>query len=69
MTSECDFAMVGIVTFEPEGPGTRYTARVRHWDSEAQKQHEAMGFEQGWTLVADQLAALAEAEARTAVAA
>lgn len=64
MTSECDFAMVAIVTFEPEGNGTRYTARVRHWDAEAQKQHEAMGFEEGWGIVAGQLAELAEAEAR-----
>jgi uncharacterized protein YndB with AHSA1/START domain len=69
MTSDCDFAMVAIITFEPEGAGTRYTARVRHWDAEAQQKHEAMGFEPGWTMVADQLAALAEEEARTPVAA
>lgn len=69
MTSECDFAMAAIVTFDPEGEGTRYTAKVRHWDAEAQKQHEAMGFEPGWTMVAGQLAALAEEEARTRVAA
>ena len=69
MTSECDFAMVAIVDFEPEGSGTRYTARVRHWDAEARKAHEAMGFEEGWGIVTSQLAELAEAEARTPVAA
>lgn len=69
MTSECDFAMVAIVDFEPEGQGTRYTARCRHWDAEAQKKHEAMGFEEGWGIVAGQLAELAEEEARTPVAA
>jgi uncharacterized protein YndB with AHSA1/START domain len=69
MTSECDFAMVAIIDFEPEGQGTRYTARVRHWDADAVKQHEAMGFQEGWTLVAGQLAELAEEEARTRVAA
>lgn len=69
MTSECDFAMVAITTFEPEGSGTRYTARVRHWDEEAVRKHQAMGFEEGWGIVAAQLAELAEAEARTAAAA
>ena len=54
--------MVVIVTFAPEGGGTRYTARVRHWDEEALKRHEAMGFHEGWGVVADQLAELAEAE-------
>lgn len=69
MTSECDFAMVAIVTFDREGSGTRYTARVRHWDAEAKEKHAAMGFEQGWSIVASQLAEIAEAEARTSVAA
>lgn len=63
MTSECDFAMVAIVTFEQEGAGTRYTARVRHWDAEALKKHEAMGFHEGWGIVTAQLAEIAEAEA------
>ncbi|MEZ0172544.1 SRPBCC family protein [Microvirga sp. TS319] len=52
--------MVVIVTFDPEGAGTRYTARVRHWNEETLKQHEAMGFHEGWGIVAGQLAALAE---------
>ena len=59
----CDMAMVAIVTFEPEGSGTRYTARVRHWSEEALKAHEAMGFEEGWSICAAQLAEIAEAEA------
>ena len=61
--------MVVIVTFEPESGGTRYTARVRHWDEETLKRHEAMGFAQGWGIGAGQLAALAEAEAPAAAAA
>ena len=52
--------MVVIVTFDPEGAGTRYTARVLHWNEETLKQHEAMGFHEGWGIVAGQLAALAE---------
>lgn len=57
-----DQFMVAIVTFEPEDGGTRYTARVLHWSEEALKRHEAMGFQQGWSTVAEQLARLAEAE-------
>ena len=52
--------MTGIITFEPDGDHTRYTARVRHWTAEAKAQHEKMGFETGWGICADQLAALAK---------
>lgn len=55
--------MVGIFEIAPEGDGTRYTASARHWDAETMKQHEEMGFEQGWGIVADQLGALAEGRA------
>ena len=48
-----------IVTFEPEGAQTRYTAIARHWTQEARQQHEAMGFHTGWGICADQMAALA----------
>jgi len=58
--------MVGTMEFAAEGDRTRYTASARHWAREAYEQHKAMGFEQGWGIVADQLAALAEAEARVA---
>jgi uncharacterized protein YndB with AHSA1/START domain len=52
--------MVGIFEIEAEGQGTRYTARARHWTDEALQQHREMGFEPGWSTVADQLAALCE---------
>jgi uncharacterized protein YndB with AHSA1/START domain len=52
--------MVGIFEIAAEGSGTRYTASARHWNDEARKQHEAMGFEEGWKQVAAQLKALAE---------
>jgi uncharacterized protein YndB with AHSA1/START domain len=63
MTTDCDFATVMITSFEPEGSGTRYTAVCRHFDAEAVGKHREMGFDQGWTIVAAQLAELAEAEA------
>jgi uncharacterized protein YndB with AHSA1/START domain len=50
--------------FADEGGKTRYTGSARHWTKEAYDQHKTMGFEQGWTAVAEQLAALAEAETK-----
>jgi uncharacterized protein YndB with AHSA1/START domain len=52
--------MTVILTFADEAGKTRYTARVRHWTAEDKAAHEAMGFEQGWGICADQLAALAK---------
>lgn len=52
--------MVGIWEIAPEGDGTRYTARARHWTAEARDQHLAMGFEAGWNAVADQFKVLCE---------
>ena len=51
---------VRIDTFEPEGDGTRYTSRARHWDDKAMQTHAEMGFEPGWGAAADQLAQVAE---------
>jgi uncharacterized protein YndB with AHSA1/START domain len=53
--------MVGSWEIAPEGDGTRFTGSARHWTEEAMKQHEAMGFHEGWGVCADQLAALCEA--------
>ena len=52
--------MIGSWEIEPEGEGTRYTASARHWTEEAMRQHEDMGFAQGWSACADQLAQLCE---------
>jgi uncharacterized protein YndB with AHSA1/START domain len=53
--------MTGILTFEDETGGTRYTARVKHWNEGDREAHEAMGFHQGWAIATEQLAALVEA--------
>jgi uncharacterized protein YndB with AHSA1/START domain len=53
--------MLGIWEIEPEGTGTRYTARARHWTPESMAHHKEMGFEQGWGICTDQLQALCEA--------
>lgn len=46
-----------ILTFEPAGQGTRYTALVRHRDAAGRKKHEDMGFHNGWSAALDQLVA------------
>lgn len=50
--------MTVVLTFEAAGGKTRYTARVLHWSVADRKQHEEMGFHQGWGQCADQLAEL-----------
>ena len=50
--------MTVTLSFENEGGGTRYTARVRHWSVADREAHEKMGFYTGWGQCADQLAAL-----------
>lgn len=53
--------MIGIWEIAAEGDGTRYTGRARHWSEETMKQHDEMGFEEGWGACADELKALCEA--------
>ena len=51
--------MVATVELTPAADGrTEYVATARHWNAETMKQHEAMGFHEGWGQCADQLAEL-----------
>jgi uncharacterized protein YndB with AHSA1/START domain len=52
--------MTASVSIEPSPKGTLYIARAFHKDAEAKKQHEEMGFHQGWGTALDQLVALAK---------
>lgn len=58
--------MVGSFEFEPAGGKTRFRGRARHWTAEARAQHEAMGFEAGWGVMAEQWEAVAKRIAETA---
>jgi uncharacterized protein YndB with AHSA1/START domain len=49
-----------VVTLEPRGSGTRYTAMAIHGDEATRKRHEQMGFYEGWGQTLDQLVALAK---------
>lgn len=53
--------MTGIVELEPHGTGTRYVATALHNNEASRKQHEDMGFHQGWGTALDQLVAYVKA--------
>ena len=50
-------ALTAILEFSPEGTGTRYAARVLHKTAADAAKHAELGFETGWGMVLDQLAA------------
>lgn len=52
--------MVTHLDFEDVGGRTRYLARAMHWSADTLKEHENMGFHEGWGTAADQLEALAK---------
>lgn len=52
-----------IVLMDPDGDGTRYSARVLHKDEADRIRHEQMGFADGWGQCLDQLAELVEGPA------
>jgi uncharacterized protein YndB with AHSA1/START domain len=47
-----------VLTFEPQGRGTRYVAHVMHTDPIGREKHAQMGFHDGWGAALDQLVAL-----------
>lgn len=49
-----------MITIEPHGMGTKYTATALHTNEEGRKAHEAMGFHHGWGAALDQLVELAK---------
>jgi len=51
------FAFTCILTLEPHGTGTKYTATALHGDPATKKTHEEMGFHDGWGTALDQLVA------------
>ncbi len=51
--------MTTIIEMSDERGKTRYVVRALHWTEEARKQHEGMGFQEGWKQTTNQLEALA----------
>jgi uncharacterized protein YndB with AHSA1/START domain len=47
--------MSAEILLTPDGDGTIYQARAMHGNAETMKQHEEMGFHDGWGTAATQL--------------
>ncbi len=52
-----EFFYTAFITLEAQGKGTKYTALVLHKDEAGRKQHEDMGFHEGWGKAFEQLVA------------
>ena len=52
--------ITAMILFQPRGKGTQYRAIAMHRDEADNKQHEEMGFFDGWGAVTTQLEALAK---------
>jgi uncharacterized protein YndB with AHSA1/START domain len=52
--------LTAIITFTPEGGGTRYRAHVLHRNTKDSLKHQEMGFFDGWGTVIEQLAKTVE---------
>ena len=52
------FYFTGVISLEPHGSGTRYSALVKHANADSRKRHEDMGFHAGWGTALDQLIAV-----------
>jgi len=57
---EVAFPFTAVISLEPQGSGTKYTALVIHADAASRKKHEDMGFRNGWGAALDQLVVLAK---------
>jgi len=58
LTAEAGFYVTAVITLESVGSRTRYTAHALHSDERGRKQHQEMGFSEGWGAALDQLVAL-----------
>jgi len=47
--------MTAVITMEPRGTGSHYTAMAIHRDEATRERHKEMGFYDGWGTVLDQL--------------
>lgn len=57
LDSGAGLRFTAAIHFEPDGRGTKYTAHVMHGDEAHKKQHEEMGFLDGWGAALAQLVA------------
>jgi uncharacterized protein YndB with AHSA1/START domain len=60
IVEEGGFPFTAVISIEPDGDGTKYTATAMHADASSRKSHEDMGFVEGWGAALDQLVEVAK---------
>jgi uncharacterized protein YndB with AHSA1/START domain len=60
-----EIIFTAVISLEPSGSGTKYTALAMHRDEDGCKRHADMGFHDGWGTVLDQLVAYMKARDQT----
>lgn len=55
------FVFTAVISLEPHGTGTKYSALVIHADPESCRKHAEMGFHEGWGTALTQLVAVVKA--------
>jgi uncharacterized protein YndB with AHSA1/START domain len=60
LSAEFGPAFTAVMTFEPEGTGTRYRTIARHMSAADAKANAEIGYSDGAAVTTDQLAALSE---------
>ena len=58
--SGADMFLTAIISLEPQGQATKYTAIVLHKNEEDREKHDKMGFHEGWGKALDQLIELSK---------
>lgn len=53
-----EMVFTAVISATPEGDGARYRAHVMHSNAASAKQHQEMGFADGWGAALDQLVAI-----------
>jgi uncharacterized protein YndB with AHSA1/START domain len=56
-----ELPFTAVITLEPSGNGTKYTALAIHGSEAESQRHNEMGFRQGWGKALDQLVAFVKA--------
>lgn len=62
VAEEGSFAFTAVITIEPSGSGTKYSALAIHSDEAGRKQHAEMGFHDGWGAALQQLVDLMKSQ-------
>jgi uncharacterized protein YndB with AHSA1/START domain len=58
--TDAELMFTAVITLEPHGKGTKYTAIAMHADEAGRKKHDEMGFHEGWGAALDQLVEVAK---------